>query len=162
MLSPRGGRRSSRSCSGGRACRVVALPRRLVGRTTINLCERCGRDLSVRLSAAHSLSSVKERGSHRALRSQPTTPLLASPGPVFRCLVVLLSCVGSAKMSFPRRCPFTTIPAVRYARNKRQIDHGRQPALLFFNLLPHRGSKLAAGPIPVVLTRSTHLLSRDR
>ena len=33
-----------------------------------------------------------------------------------------------AKISFPRRCTFTTIPAVRYARNKRQLDHRRQPA----------------------------------
>jgi integron integrase len=34
-----------------------------------------------------------------------------------------------AKISFPRRCPFTTIAVVRYARNKCQIDHGRQPAM---------------------------------
>jgi hypothetical protein len=34
-----------------------------------------------------------------------------------------------AKISFLRRCPFTTIPVARYARNQRQIDHGRQPAL---------------------------------
>ncbi len=34
-----------------------------------------------------------------------------------------------AKISFPRPCPFTTIPVVRYARNKRQIDHGRQHVL---------------------------------
>src|SRR5438552_13924237 len=34
-----------------------------------------------------------------------------------------------AKIPFPSRCSFTTIAVVRYARNKRPIDHGRQLAL---------------------------------
>jgi len=52
-------------CRGGRACR-----------TTINLCEKCGRDVSVRLSAAGPLNSVKEPGSARSFTLSINNPQL--------------------------------------------------------------------------------------
>ena len=75
------------------------------------------------------LNSIKERGSHGALRSPPSTqnpqlqsfPQLSTNNPQPKN--------ASARFSFPRRCPFTTIPGVRYAPNKREIDHRRPLAL---------------------------------
>src|SRR5207248_2153750 len=81
-----------------------------------------------------------------------------------------LNCFGPAKICFPRRCPFTTIAVVRYAQNKRPIDHGRQPALIMWEgpqRLESTTLRVLEEPPPcttpaVMPAKFVHRLSRDR